>query len=132
RGARPWFLNERLSGGLILDCMIHDLNLLVTKYGLPSVRSAVGRSHRYGVVDEALVRLAFDGFEAEVGCTWTAERTDAPIVTTVKWRDAGGTDQSVLCSDYAIRSQAAPDDPFLLELQAFLDALQTGMVPYPL
>lgn len=36
KGTKPWFLDESLSGGIVLDLMIHDINLLIAKYGKPT------------------------------------------------------------------------------------------------
>ncbi len=132
RGARPWFLDERLSGGLILDCMIHDLNLLVGKYGKPRIEQAQGWAVRYGTVDEATATLVYPDFAATVSCSWTAARTSAPVVTTIVCQDSSGADLHLTCDDYALLDKPRHKDSFLLEIAAFLETLRTGVPPYPL
>lgn len=132
RGTRPWFVDERLSGGLILDCMIHDLNLLVCKYGVPRIDEVQGRAARYGTLDEAMVSLGYPGFTAKVRCIWTAERTSTPIVTRLAFQPDQGATLEMVCDDYAVRDKPRHADAFLLELAAFLGCLQTGIAPYPL
>lgn len=139
RGARPWFLDEERSGGMVLDLMIHDLTLLVCKYGRPQVRSAEGKKTRYDLIDEAQVVLAFDraehgaeAFEARVSCTWAGRRTDAPVVAEIRWQEADGALRSVRCEDYHIRRVPGEEDGFLAELTAFLQSLETGRTSWPL
>ena len=132
RGARPWFLDERLSGGLILDCMIHDLNLLVGKYGKPRIERAQGRAVRYGTIDEATATLVYPDFVATVACSWTATRTSTPIVTSIVCHDRSGSDLHLTCDDYALLDKPKHKDSFLLEIEAFLETLRTGVPPYPL
>lgn len=130
RDARPWFLDEQQSGGLVLDLMIHDLSLIVGKFGRPSVRSARGWSRRFAVMDEVEALLDFPTFTARVRGTWTRAPGATPIVTRIRWRPRGGDRRELLCDRYAIARPAAEEDAFLIEIRRFLLTLETGVVPY--
>ncbi|HZH02619.1 MAG TPA: Gfo/Idh/MocA family oxidoreductase, partial [Myxococcaceae bacterium] len=83
-GTTPWFLNETLSGGIVLDLMIHDLNLLVSKFGRPRVCAVTGRRVRHPCVDEVHAQLAFPDFGATVFSTWAATPGSSPVRATLR------------------------------------------------
>jgi hypothetical protein len=112
--------------------MIHDLNLLVCKYGMPRIEAAYGRAVRYGTVDEAKVSLAYPDFTVTVSCSWLATQTSTPITTAIVCHSLSGEDLKLVCDDYAVRDKPRHADAFLQEIEAFLEALHTGLLPYPL
>jgi predicted dehydrogenase len=57
--------DEAKSGGIILDMMIHDLNLLIAKYGPPEAIEDVKRNRRrYEIDDNVEICLRFTDFTA--------------------------------------------------------------------
>lgn len=132
QGARPWFLDEARSGGLVLDCMIHDIHLLLAKYGRPSVRHAQGHSRRYDVIDEASTVLDFGDFQARLAATWTSSQRETPIRSSISWEAEDGARFDVACSSYAIGSIGAVDDAFFQELKTFLAIVRGAQAPQDL
>lgn len=133
QGATPWFLDESLSGGIVLDTMIHDINLLVTKYGKPQIREVVSRAKRYRCQDEVEAKLSFGELEANLYCTWTAEDLlETPIVVDIEVIEKDGNPANFHCDNYIIRGKPKEKDAFYMEFKAFLDSIREGRTPYGL
>ncbi|MBI4125703.1 MAG: Gfo/Idh/MocA family oxidoreductase [Deltaproteobacteria bacterium] len=131
-GTAPWFLDEKLSGGIVLDTMIHDINLLVAKYGKPSIKKVQCQKKRYPCVDAIEATLAFNSFEANLFTTWAAPKGESPITTSIKIHEKNGQTIETGCDDYIIRGKPLSQDAFYLELKAFLKSIQSGKTPYAL
>lgn len=129
---KPWFLNEELSGGIILDLMIHDITLLMSKYGRPRIGAVSSSSRKYGCIDDATAELLFDGFAASVHSSWTSNNTETPITTHVNIEEENRKKLEIECESYAIRNINDLNDAFLMEDQAFLLAIGENKAPYPL
>ena len=132
QGSTPWFLKEELSGGIVLDLMIHDITLLMAKYGKPKIGNVFGKASRYETTDYVHATLLFDGFSASLHSSWTSENKDAPIVATIDIEEHDGSQIQVVCDSYAIRDESDENDPFLREDKAFLKAIEENTAPYPL
>lgn len=131
KGTKSWFLDNELSGGIILDAMIHDINMLVMKYGKPDVISVIGKSSgKYGCLDEVEAILQFRDFKTKLHCSWNSTRTDTPVVTLIKIYNEKGKTIEVACDNYIIREKSQNKEAFYLEIEAFIKAVKTGKVPY--
>ena len=134
-GEQPWFLDEQRSGGIVLDCMIHDIHLLLVKYGAAMVRHGSGRSRRFSLVDEVEATLDFGDFRAELITHWTRRDEQSPVRTRIAWRDQAGRRHRLEASDYGLLQEDASSNPFQVELAAFLEMVQgkrpaDSLVPY--
>lgn len=130
--ANAWFLDTEKSGGIVLDCMIHDLNLLIGKYGRPQVGVVRGHTRKYCVIDEVDVALTFDRCTAQLTSRWTSTHTDAPIVLNVRYVNAGQHTVTISCDDYLTTYDPKTPDAYHYELEAFIQAVTSGKTPYPL
>lgn len=129
---QPWFLNEQLSGGIVVDLMIHDLTLLIVKYGVPQIETVRGLRLRQACIDDVSVTLNFGGWQAVLHGSWAADPGPTPIITDLHLEAGGGELMSLHCDTYGLTDQARPDDPFLLELGTFLESVRSGRPPFPL
>jgi myo-inositol 2-dehydrogenase/D-chiro-inositol 1-dehydrogenase len=126
-----WFLDEQRSGGIVLDLMIHDLNLLVAKFGPPRAIARVkGTSTKFSGVDDVEVELEYPGFTALLRASWTASGAQ-PIRTRIGLTAGTGTRQEVMCDSY-LESVRGRTNPFVAQMSAFLSTLRTGQMPYSL
>ncbi len=140
-GAQGWFMDHTRSGGVLVDLAIHDFDWL--RWTLGDVKLLYSRSvaaDKGTGPDYALTTLTFDsGAVAHVESTWmdpagfrTAfevagnegliqydSRNNAAL-RTVRVEDATTT------STAAETPQGDLDDPYYLELTAFLQAIRTG------
>jgi UDP-N-acetylglucosamine 3-dehydrogenase len=133
KGAKPWFLDENLSGGIVLDLMIHDINLLIAKYGKPTQVGQVEWSQtKYSCPDDVKAKLTFGGFDVGIHASWISEDQNHPIKTSIEVREQYRNILRFDCNDYHIRSRTNAEDAFYREIQAFLESVTTGTTPYPL
>lgn len=133
QGTKPWFLDESLSGGIVLDAMIHDINLLVAKYGRPQINGVEFRSKRYECPDDVSVGLSFGDIQVRLYCTWTADDlVQTPIVSDIEIVEETGNRISCHCDNYIIRDKPKEQDAFYREMKAFLDCVRTGRTPFGL
>lgn len=133
KGATPWFLDEDLSGGIVLDLMIHDVNLLIAKYGKPTKIAQVEWSQtKYNCPDDVKAKLYFADFDADIHGSWVSEDQIHPIKTSIEVAEQGGNILRFTCDNYHIRSRTNREDAFYREVQAFLEAVKSGKIPYPL
>lgn len=130
-GARPWFLDEGKSGGIVLDAMIHDLNLLVSKYGLPEgIREVEGEKQHYDIHDNVRTVLDYEIFDVEVVCSWTAHNNPKPIEVSMQVESQGQV-QRFHCDDY-IETHSNDTNPYVLQMRRFLASIETQTLPFPL
>ena len=132
RGDRnAWFLNEERSGGIVLDAMIHDLNLMTATYGRPTAVEEITGTHRvFPLEDTVQVALRYPGFTAQLLTSWTRSQ-DRPIQTRVAWALADGTGGQIRCDDY-ITPTPGGDSPYVRQMRAFLELVTTGKMSHPL
>ncbi len=134
-GKRPWFLDPKLSGGLILDLMVHDLSELDNALGEATIRDGVFQQKKYGCIDEASVMLEYkkSHVNAEVTGSWISDDTKHPIIVTVVITERDGNVKKLVIDDYAVRGKVLDEhDAYLNEIKAFNQAMDTGNTPHPL
>jgi predicted dehydrogenase len=133
KGARPWFLDAKRSGGLILDLMIHDLSLLDNIGGHAVITNCRSKNLKFNCIDEATLALQYANFTAEITGSWLSDDMDHPIVTTLEITDEYEAKHQLIIDDY-LRADLTDhaNDPYYLELQAFLDAVVLKEVPHQL
>lgn len=119
KSSTPWFLDSKLSGGIVMDLMIHDLTLLVFKYGKPTVENVVYSSKKYGVVDNVSAVLKFSTFKATVEASWTSTDTAKPIRL-----DFQADDLKLKCDNYS--NATSTSSPYYKELNTFIRAVKLG------
>jgi UDP-N-acetylglucosamine 3-dehydrogenase len=61
-----WFRNPNLSGGAVLDLMIHDFDMLNALLGAPQKIFARGRKSKYGAWDDVQATIAYANASASV------------------------------------------------------------------
>lgn len=132
-GTKPWFLDEKKSGGIVLDLAIHDLTLLLAKYGVPKVEKVRGTSSgEYGIMDDLEITLHYPQFPVTLHTSWVSTRQQ-PIHVTIALTKRNGKAVSWNGGNYDIGEiPEEKNDPFLLELTAFLSMINTGIPPYPI
>jgi myo-inositol 2-dehydrogenase/D-chiro-inositol 1-dehydrogenase len=138
----PWFLDEELSGGIVMDLMIHDIDFARWNAGpvasVHAVRSAPDPS---GTVAAQMVLTHASGSVTSIGGVWSARpvafrtrfevagtggvlRYDSAINPTT-WINGGVTAGA---DGYAPRA-AVGESPYQAELREFLAAFQGGPRP---
>lgn len=150
-GADKWFMNHERSGGVLVDLAIHDFDWL--RWTLGEVKFLYSRTvaaDKGSGPDYGLTTLTFEsGAVAHVESTWMDPggfRTTLEVAgsegliqydsrNNVALRVAparGGDAGNYLpgSSNLAETPQADHDDPYYLELRAFLDAVLSG-APLP-
>lgn len=133
RGSDGWFLDEERSGGIVFDLMIHDLTLLVAKYGMPDVVSATSAATRYPCADLVTANLDFGTHTATVTADWTAMDNDHPIRLDIVCTTKDGAQQQYSGGTYGVgTAESDHRDSYLAELAVFLNTVRTGRAPYPL
>ncbi len=124
-----WFLDERLSGGIVLDLMIHDINLLILKYGKPVVNDVKAFSRKYNTIDEVIAELLFKNFEAKLYSTWDSA-LKTPIISQIKIHENNNI-LSFYCDNY-LKNKTLKEDPFYLELKSFIKSVKEDKAHYEL
>jgi predicted dehydrogenase len=142
QGHNLWFMDHGLSGGVLLDLAIHDFDWL--RWTLGPVKHLCARSvgaHTGSGPDYALTTLTFEcGAVAHVESTWM---DPGGFRTTFEVAGSKGMIQYDSRETPALRMstggptrnetmQAERDDPYYLELRAFLNAIfDNAPVPVP-
>jgi predicted dehydrogenase len=142
---RAWFADFEQSGGVIMDVSIHDLDFARWCFG--DVERVLSRGLTFAGVephDHALITLRFkNGAVGHVEGSWAYPpgrfRTRFEIAgegSLIEWDSLAPAPITVtLKSDEAPQSPCTPqpdnplaphDDPYLLELEHFLDCLENG------
>lgn len=129
-GTMAWVLIEALSGGIVFDAMIHDINLIVSKYGKPKIRNVTARSIKRSYIDEVVVDLSFKNLEARLHCTWSSDDKDKPVKTSIRIHEINGNLINISCDSYIIRDKPKEEDAFHHEIKAFISAIKSGKTPY--
>lgn len=127
---QPWFLNSELSGGIVTDLMIHDLTLLIEKFGKPQVKKVNYSQNIYPCIDEVSVQLEFQNFKAYLQAHWCSQNKETPIllIFEVAFMDEK---KQIICSDY-LKEASTKNDPYFIQDRAFLSNLKEGKTCYPL
>ncbi|GGD51001.1 Gfo/Idh/MocA family protein [Paenibacillus nasutitermitis] len=140
--ASSWYSDETRSGGIIMDLMIHDIDLM--RWMIGDIRSVYTMSRRSSNVHVALVTLQFhNDAVANIEAYWGYP---GPFTTAVEIAGSGGVifsdNQSTQpytiqrmnpSSDVAEAIQVPGDsslhDPYFAELSHFLTCIRTGDEP---
>lgn len=136
KGSSGWFLDHSRSGGVLLDLAIHDFDWLQWTFGKvkflysKSLGSSTGKGPDY-----ALTTLTFEsGAVAHVEATWMDPggfRTTFDVAGSegLLEFDSRKTPalRTVTSENSAMEPSVAPhEDPYYLELDAFLTSVRTG------
>jgi predicted dehydrogenase len=144
-GATPgpgWFRNEALSGGIVMDLMIHDLDFARWNAGpVASVRAVRSGTDASGTIAANVVLTHRSGSISSIGGVWSA----VPIAFRTRFEVAGtggllrhdSADNPVTSTNggsTAERDGYAPkaalgESPYLTELREFLAATRGGPAP---
>ena len=131
-----WFMDHARSGGVLVDLAIHDFDWL--RWTLGEVKHVFSRSiksHTGSGPDYALTTLTFDsGAIAHVESTWM---DPSGFRTTLEVAGSGGLIQHDSRNTAILRSNTergssseqslnSTDDPYYLELHAFLESVRNG------
>jgi predicted dehydrogenase len=144
-GTNDWYANVEMSGGLVLDLIIHDFDWLRWCFGDAERVFAKGLADRgLDHLDYALVTIRFkSGVIAHVEGTWANpsgftvkfeiagdkglidfyNKETAPI--NVAQKDAGDAKKAGV----AIPESPTAQNPYFLELQHFIDCIEKGCAP---
>jgi predicted dehydrogenase len=147
RAWNDWYANYDLSGGLVLDLIIHDFDWLRWTFGeVERVYAKALRQRMLPEFDYALVTLRFQsGAIAHVEGTWgdpggfkvTMEIAgDEGLLeynfnqpTGVPFRSALRSTDTAAAAAVAVPESPTNANPYQLELAHFLDCLETGVTP---
>lgn len=140
----PWFADRALSGGIIMDQMIHDIDVARWVAGEVVRVSAVSRTagEDGAPVEAAHVLLTHrSGAISHIAGIWgpqhLAFRTEFSVTGTLGTLEHSSDGQRSLVTDLslaAVGGQALPDidpaeSPYYLELKDFLGAIRGGSAP---
>lgn len=139
-----WFANLQMSGGAVLDLIIHDIDWLRWCYG--KVRRVYAKglyASQVSGMDHTLVTLRFDnGVIAHIEGNWARPdgfRTEVEIAGTeglleysstksmpliIKHRSSDGTNATTYVPDFV-----ATRTPYYCELEHFINCLEDGKTP---
>jgi UDP-N-acetylglucosamine 3-dehydrogenase len=138
-GWRKWSGDPILSGGAVLDLMVHDADFCQWLFGRADRASAIGRRDRHGIWNHAQALVVFrsgvtasleasylmpDGFPAtfllraigQKGCVEYSNRTERPVTVF----EPGGQPRS---------PAIPPGDPFLEEIRHFVACVEGSERP---
>jgi UDP-N-acetylglucosamine 3-dehydrogenase len=127
KGSTPWFLDYQKSGGIVLDLMIHDIYLLVAKYGKPKIGKITHKQQKYSSIDYVTVDLEFDKFTANVTSSWISESKEIPIDVKMELKSQNDT---LLIHNTNLLTVNDEEDPFYLEIKAFIKSIDVNKTPY--
>lgn len=128
KGEKPWFLNEKLSGGIVLDLMIHDITLLISKFGIPKIKTIEFSKNKFEINDFVKVILSFDKFEAEISASWIENDEKTPIKVLIDIFN--NNDKISIVSDNYMKN--VKKDAFDNQLDFFFKAISENKLPYKL
>lgn len=138
----PWFLDEALSGGIVMDLMLHDIDFARWNAGpVASLRAVRSVPDPSGTVAAQVVLTHASGSVSSIGGVWSARpvafrtrfevagtggvlRYDSAVNPTT-WVNGGA---AAGADGYAPRA-AIGESPYQTELREFLAAFQGGPQP---
>jgi predicted dehydrogenase len=138
-----WFLDFALSGGVVLDLIVHDFDWLRWTFGPVArvfAKGLRGCSEYEGLLDYALVTLRHEsGVVSHVTGSWAhvgGFRTTIEVagdMGMIEHDSARTAPLSIARRESAVavleNPMSAEEDPYYLELRAFLDSLKNGTPP---
>ena len=75
KGTHGWFLDEKKSGGCLLDMHIHDADMVRFLFGPPKGADAVTHRHASGLLDHAQIRYAYPDKVVTATVSWAVSKT---------------------------------------------------------
>jgi len=140
--ARPWFADDNLSGGVVVDLMIHDLDFL--SWALGEVSSVYAFRQRSEWQDYATATLRFEngaianveahwgypgGFHTvlEVAGSGGTVRHDSRTSNSLTIRKAESQQEGARFAEIPQRPEAL--NPYAKELRHFIECIRTGGQP---
>lgn len=126
----PWFLDVNQSGGIACDLMIHDIALLISKFGFPEIGKVTGKKIDYPCIDHLEAELVFAQFSGFLRAHWLRNSIAHPI--KVKWCifDQERLPHVTECKDYLNSEKIRDENPYYIQDQAFIEAAQTKNCPH--
>ena len=129
-----WFLNQKTSGGCIMDMHIHDVDMLLWLFGRPEAVSALGFSAVPGSgIDGLTAQYKYPGFAVNIQSNWAVAGKDVPFRSGFHVDFERG---SVYCNDgvIAIYEEGKPPviekddtdkDSYYEEIRSFIHSLES-------
>lgn len=74
-GPHGWFLDERKSGGCLLDLHIHDVDMVLSLFGEPADVAATAHRRADGVVDHVALTYGYPGRVVTSSVSWAVAKT---------------------------------------------------------
>jgi predicted dehydrogenase len=75
KGTHGWFLDEKKSGGCLLDMHIHDADMVRFLFGPPKGADAVTHRRPSGLLDHAQIRYAYPDKVVTASVSWAVSKT---------------------------------------------------------
>ncbi|MBI5392216.1 Gfo/Idh/MocA family oxidoreductase [Candidatus Woesearchaeota archaeon] len=116
-------LNEEKSGGIVLDLMVHDISLLIAKYGKPEIKSVTASSTKYPCTDQVEIKLEAGNIPVTLYGSWIEPRRESPITAEIQFDIEGKAPLRWRCASY-VSKRPARKDPYQREMKAFLDIIK--------
>ena len=136
--ADNWCFNEELSGGIVFDLMIHDLDYVVWMMGKPNAVQGSMTFAKDGAAAHAKVQLCYDNCTADLVASWGMPRAFAEgdlrssleIVGEEGMVYSDNTGRYVL-TDHETEQEILLEesDPYEEELRYFVDCCEKGVAP---
>lgn len=137
-----WFTDDTKSGGVLLDLAIHDFDFL--RWTIGEIERVFARRQRWDAHEYALATVRFEnGAVGHVDARWP-QRPDLPFATRFEISGDEGllefdSEDVNPISIVSTTATGEPDrdpideplvkDPYLRELEAFVDCIRTGSEP---
>ncbi|MFD2115510.1 Gfo/Idh/MocA family protein [Paenibacillus yanchengensis] len=139
---RQWFIDDQLSGGVVIDLMVHDLDFM--RWSIGEVRSVYGLRTVHGMVDYASATLVFDNDAvANIESYWGYPGS---FTTAAEIAGSKGLVQHDSSNNKSIKVVRTTTDvekgpfvevpqspgyvsPYQLELEHFIDCIRNGSEP---
>lgn len=141
-----WFRDPRLSGGAVMDLMIHDFDILNLIFGAPQKIYARGRKSSRGAWDHVLATIEYRGGSAFVeGSVMMPARFPFTMKLEVECErgrveyafraggarveEQGDSSLRVFTDDAVSFLSAPPGDAYETQVAYFVDCLRAGRMP---
>ena len=134
-----WMQNKATSGGGVFDLLIHDVDMALHLFGVPTAVAATGREALASHVDTINAQLFYEGIDSvTVAGGWhhgafpfSMEYTIVAEGGTIEYSSAGGQDPQVYRSGQQAESLTppAPVDGYQEEIRYFYECCRDGQEP---
>ncbi len=137
-----WMQDKSVSGGGVFDLLIHDVDMALHLFGVPTAVSATGREALADHVDTINAQLHYEGIDSvTIAGGWhhgtfpfSMEYTMVADGGTVEYSSASGKDPQVYRPGQAAETLSPPATPVLVdgyheEIRYFVECCATGTEP---